>query len=111
MNIADRIKAGVGYVPQERHHEGLMLYQSVASNIMLPSVISMKRYGLPLLDMTAERNLSIQAVKAFNIKTPSIGTLGFSLSGGNQQKVVLARGWPAERRSVLDNPTRGVDAG
>ena len=112
MNIADRIKAGVGYVPQERHHEGLMLYQSVASNIMLPSVISMKRYGLPLLDMAAEKNLSNQAVKAFNIKTPSIGTLGFSLSGGNQQKVVLAR-WLARRAKVLvlDNPTRGVDAG
>jgi ribose transport system ATP-binding protein len=79
---------------------------------MLPSVISMKRYGLPLLDMAAERSLSNQAVKAFSIKTPSISTLGFSLSGGNQQKVVLAR-WLARRARilVLDNPTRGVDAG
>ena len=111
-NIAERIEAGVGYVPQERHHEGLMLYQSVARNIILPSVISMKRFGMPLLDMAAERSLSAQAVEAFAIKTPSTGTLGFSLSGGNQQKVVLAR-WLARRAKVLvlDNPTRGVDAG
>jgi ribose transport system ATP-binding protein len=112
LGIADRINAGIGYVPQERHHEGLMLYQSVARNIMLPSVISMKRFGLPLLDMAAEKDLSNQAVKAFGIRTPSIRALGFSLSGGNQQKVVLAR-WLARRAKmlVLDNPTRGVDAG
>jgi len=111
-DIGDRIKMGLGYVPQERHREGVMLYESVSRNIILPSVISMSKWGLPLLDLRAEKERSNEAVRAFGIKTPSISTGMFSLSGGNQQKVVLAR-WLARRAKilVLDNPTRGVDAG
>jgi len=110
--IGDRIKLGLGYVPQERHLEGGMLYESVSHNIILPSVISMSKCHLPLLDLNAERQLSSEAVNSFHIRTPSIGTPLISLSGGNQQKVILAR-WLAKRARVLvlDNPTRGVDAG
>jgi ribose transport system ATP-binding protein len=103
--------AGVGYVPPERHEDGIILSFPVAWNISLARLAG---NGGPahVLNGERERSEARRYVESMRIKTPGIGTLAGSLSGGNQQKVVLAR-WLARdaRVLILDNPTRGVDAG
>jgi ribose transport system ATP-binding protein len=104
------IKAGVGYVPQDRGIEGLVLYFSLGPNITLPDMSPVLRNGL--VNLKAERKLAEHWIQRMNIKTPGPDALCLNLSGGNQQKVVLAK-WLATKVKVfvLDHPTRGVDVG
>jgi ribose transport system ATP-binding protein len=103
---------GVGYVPQERHVEGIILYLSLAFNLTLCSVDRLSARFPGFLNLRKEREIVEGFIKLLAIKSPSLSTLANSLSGGNQQKVVLAK-WLARqpRILILDNPTRGVDAG
>jgi ribose transport system ATP-binding protein len=104
-------RAGVGYVPPERHEDGIILGFPVSWNISLARVAS-EDGASPILHTEREREDARRYVDSMQIKTPGISTLANSLSGGNQQKVVLAR-WLARgvRLLILDNPTRGIDAG
>jgi ribose transport system ATP-binding protein len=104
------IRAGVGYVPQDRGGEGLVLYLSIGPNITLPDMSNVMRYNL--IRPRAERDLAVSWIKRMSIKTPGPNALCLNLSGGNQQKVVLAK-WLATKVKVfvLDHPTRGVDVG
>ncbi|WP_435365744.1 sugar ABC transporter ATP-binding protein [Haloarchaeobius sp. DYHT-AS-18] len=110
-SVAEMVEAGVGYVPKDRKTEGLLLYQSVVNNTSLAAVRTMNG-RLPLLDLDSEVEMTDEAIEELNIKTPGREALVHGLSGGNQQKVVLAR-WLAQESSVLvvDNVTRGVDVG
>lgn len=103
--------AGIGYVPKDRKSDGLLLYQPVRHNVSLAVVEDLLK-GLPLLDANEERRIAERVVDDLNIKTPDIDTLANALSGGNQQKVLLAR-WLAKDSPVLvlDNVTRGIDVG
>ncbi|HEX6014405.1 MAG TPA: sugar ABC transporter ATP-binding protein [Geminicoccaceae bacterium] len=104
---ADR---GIGYIPRERRTEGLVLFLSVAANITLASLAELERGGL--IDVGAERRIARRWVDRLRIRTPGIQTLCLNLSGGNQQKVVLAKWLTARSRIlVLDHPTRGLDVG
>jgi ribose transport system ATP-binding protein len=104
---ADR---GIGYIPRERRTEGLVLFLSVAANITLASLAELERAGL--IDIGAERRVARGWVERLRIRTPGIQTLCLNLSGGNQQKVVLAKWLTARSRIlVLDHPTRGLDVG
>ena len=109
-NIRNFVHQGLGYVPAERLVEGIIPAFSLAVNLSLPSADRFSSYGIwrPGLEKIA----AIDAIRQFSIRsgTPSIPLR--NLSGGNQQKVVLAR-WLQRELSVLvlDNPTRGVDAG
>jgi ribose transport system ATP-binding protein len=107
---ARSISAGIGYVPQERGVEGLVLYLSIGPNITLPDMAAVLRGGL--LNRRAEREVALKWIKRMAIKTPGPNALCLNLSGGNQQKVVLSK-WLATRAKilVLDHPTRGVDVG
>lgn len=104
------IKAGVGYVPQDRGGEGLVLYLSIGPNITLPDMSSVMRHYL--LSQKAEQELAVTWINRMAIKTPGPNALCLNLSGGNQQKVVLSK-WLATKVKVfvLDHPTRGVDVG
>lgn len=104
------ISAGIGYVPQERGVEGLVLYLSIGPNITLPDMSNVIRGGL--LNQRAERDVALHWIKRMAIKTPGPNALCLNLSGGNQQKVVLSK-WLATRVKilVLDHPTRGIDVG
>jgi ribose transport system ATP-binding protein len=104
------IKSGIGYVPQDRGVEGLVLYLSIGPNITLPDLSSVIKWGL--LSHKAERELAETWIDRMAIKTPSAEALCLNLSGGNQQKVVLSK-WLASKVQifVLDHPTRGVDVG
>lgn len=104
------IAAGLVLVPEDRRHLGLVLAASVQRNISLPSLARLQRCGLILFGR--ERALAQQMVERLRIRTPSLRQTVALLSGGNQQKVVLAK-WLARQARVLilDEPTRGVDVG
>jgi ribose transport system ATP-binding protein len=104
------IKSGIGYVPQDRGVEGLVLYLSIGPNITLPDLSSVVKRGL--LSHKGERKLAETWIDRMAIKAPSAEALCLNLSGGNQQKVVLSK-WLASKVKVfvLDHPTRGVDVG
>jgi ribose transport system ATP-binding protein len=104
------IAAGIFLVPEDRKKSGLLLDLSIAENIGLPTLHAKSRYGLvQTARMTAEAG---QQMRRLHIRAPSSGHVAAALSGGNQQKVVLAK-WLAMRPRLLicDEPTRGIDVG
>ncbi|MGH7564000.1 MAG: ATP-binding cassette domain-containing protein, partial [Gemmatimonadota bacterium] len=104
------IGAGIGLVTEDRKREGLVLDLSVKQNIALPMLRALSRYGV--VDARRERELASRYVRDLRIKTPSLEQVTLNLSGGNQQKVVLAK-WLACQVDILilDEPTRGIDVG
>jgi rhamnose transport system ATP-binding protein len=107
---ADAIRLGIGYVPEDRRQHGVVLEMPIAANACLANLPAVSRRGM--LDGGLERELASGYVKRLQIKTSSLYAEAGSLSGGNQQKVALAR-WLAIKPSVLilDEPTQGVDVG
>jgi ABC-type sugar transport system ATPase subunit len=107
---ADAVAAGIGFAPEERKAEALIMERSVRDNMAL-AVLSKLARGI-FVRAKAERDLASDYISRLRIRTPSGDQLVKNLSGGNQQKVVLAR-WLATnpRLLVLDEPTRGVDVG
>jgi L-arabinose transport system ATP-binding protein len=106
----DAVRAGIGFAPEERKAEALILDRSVRDNISLAVLDRLSRWRL--VRRGEERALVDTQVRSMNVRTPSIEQDVRKLSGGNQQKVVLAR-WLARRPKllILDEPTRGVDVG
>lgn len=107
---ADAMKLGIGFITEDRKDEGLILDFSVRENMVLPSIGSFASKGL--IDAKAERDFVEALIKRLQIKTHSADTAAGNLSGGNQQKVVIAK-WVGigPRLLILDEPTRGVDVG
>ncbi|SDL13783.1 ribose transport system ATP-binding protein [Tessaracoccus oleiagri] len=110
---ADAVAMGLGMVPEERRSQGVFLDKSIDFNINLASLNSLRvsRF-VPWLKLGVGRRRAERLIKEVGIKTRGAGQPVGSLSGGNQQKVALAR-WLAEDRKVLilDEPSRGVDVG
>jgi L-arabinose transport system ATP-binding protein len=106
----DAVRAGLGYAPEERKAQALLLHRGVRDNISLAMLDRLRR--LRFIRRGEERRLALQYVESLRVRTPSIEQEVRKLSGGNQQKVVLAR-WLARKPKVLilDEPTRGVDVG
>jgi L-arabinose transport system ATP-binding protein len=106
----DAIHQGIGFAPEDRKREALVLDRSVKDNISL--VILRKISRLRFVRRRQEQRIVDDLVARLRVKTPSIEQAVRKLSGGNQQKVVLAR-WLARDPDVLilDEPTRGVDVG
>jgi ABC-type sugar transport system ATPase subunit len=107
---ADAIEAGIGLAPEERKADALIMVRTVRDNIALAVLDGLSRFGM--VNRRAECRLAEKYISQLRIRTPSMGSLVQNLSGGNQQKVVLAR-WLARETDilVLDEPTRGVDVG
>jgi L-arabinose transport system ATP-binding protein len=109
---ADAIRAGIMLCPEDRKKEGIVPIRSVMENLNL----SARRHHASLgffINEKWERENAQQRVKALAVKTPSLSQLIVNLSGGNQQKVILAR-WLSEREIkviLFDEPTRGIDVG
>jgi ribose transport system ATP-binding protein len=104
------IEHGIYLVPEDRKSSGLLLDVSIAENISLPDLASYLRFWL--VNTARETENALRQRERLNIRTPDVATSVGSLSGGNQQKVVLAK-WLSMRPKVLifDEPTRGVDVG
>jgi ribose transport system ATP-binding protein len=105
---ANAINLGIGFVTEDRKLEGLVLQMSVAASISLASLEQTECFGL--LSGRLENRLAQEYVERLSIKTPSVKQIVENLSGGNQQKVVIAK-WLATNPQVLllDEPTRGID--
>jgi rhamnose transport system ATP-binding protein len=105
---AQAVALGIAYVPEDRRRHGVILAMSTAANTTLATLRAISRLGL--IDLGQERATAGRLVRQLGIKTPSLETPAGHLSGGNQQKVALAR-WLAARPAllILDEPTQGVD--
>jgi len=106
----DAVRSGLAYLPEDRLHHGVVPEMAIDANVTLASLRACSAWGL--VDRPAERASAARHVDRLGIKTPSVSTPVESLSGGNQQKVALAR-WLETRPDVLilDEPTQGVDVG
>ena len=105
------IKNGICLAPEDRKRQGLLLDKSIRENIALPSLRLLSRMGLVLNHMAITRRAR-EFVQTLRIATPSVETMAKNLSGGNQQKVVLARWLGIDMQVfIFDEPTRGVDVG
>lgn len=104
------IRAGVGYAPEERKKDALFMLRSIRDNATLVILKNLTR--LRFVNFAKERSTASEYLDRLHVRTPSYDRLVATLSGGNQQKVVLAR-WLAARPKVLvlDEPTRGIDVG
>ncbi|HEY7207752.1 MAG TPA: sugar ABC transporter ATP-binding protein [Gaiellaceae bacterium] len=107
---ASAMAAGVGLVPEDRRQQGLVMDLSIARNIALASLRGLQRLGF--ISASAERGLAADWAVRLQLKYGKLTDPALSLSGGNQQKVVLAK-WLARKPSLLivDEPTRGIDIG
>jgi ribose transport system ATP-binding protein len=107
---SDAIRNGIVYLSEDRKNEGLILKHDVLTNATLPTLDKLVRLGL--INLTSEKECGRSLVSRFKIKTHSLNTLIRNLSGGNQQKVVIAK-WVNTGADVyiFDEPTRGIDVG
>lgn len=107
-NPTDSIKAGIALITEDRKHQGLVLDLSIKENFALPNLKRLSKYGF--IDREQENREIDQYIKTLKIKTSSREKQVKFLSGGNQQKVVLAKWLAIEPKVIiLDEPTRGVD--
>lgn len=109
-NVSQAINKGIAYVPEDRKTLGLNLLDSIRHTIVSANLKDVIRNGL--LDRGEEASVAEKYREDLRIKAPSIDTGVVTLSGGNQQKVVLAK-WmfPDPKVLILDEPTRGIDVG
>ena len=111
-NVRQVLEAGVGYIPEDRKKDGLVGQFTIAENLMLDG-----SFGKPFakgvqIDFAKRDEIAAKLIKEFDIRTPSADTMAKQLSGGNQQKVVVAREMSRDLRVLIaSQPTRGVDVG
>jgi rhamnose transport system ATP-binding protein len=106
----DAVRAGLAYVPEDRRRHGVVLAMPIASNVTLASLRRVSTRGF--LRFRAELKAALEYIERFRIKAPSAETATKNLSGGNQQKVALARWLMTEPKVlILDEPTQGIDVG
>jgi len=104
------VKNRIGFVTEDRHGEGLVLRAFIRWNITMPFIRLLSRFSF--INHSEEKSKALKYIDALKIKTPSDTTLAENLSGGNQQKIVIAK-WLAAESEILifDEPTRGIDVG
>ena len=107
----DAIKEGIAYLTEDRKKDGLLLNLSVEDNIMVSNPNSYSN-NMKICNFNKSKELCEKFIKSMNIKTPNLKQEIKNLSGGNQQKAIIAR-WLCEEKKILmiDEPTRGIDVG
>ena len=112
LSVRARLESGIGYVPEDRKKDGLVGEFDIAENLMLNG-----SYGKPFakgvqIDFASRDRIAAELIKEFDVRTPSASTHAEKLSGGNQQKVVVARELSRDvKLLIVSQPTRGVDVG
>ncbi len=106
----DAISLGIGYLPEDRKTQGLFLNMAITHNTVISSIYQFLKMGILLKNKIVEKTK--EYIELLKIKTPSVYQIVNNLSGGNQQKVIIAK-WLLTRPEVfiLDEPTRGIDVG
>jgi len=108
-SVTDAAQHGIGYLTEDRKERGLLLEKSLRVNLTLPDL---PRFGAPLLSRAKEEAALTQAIADFDIRAPERGMEVGNLSGGNQQKLLLAKTMlPDPEVVIIDEPTRGIDIG
>jgi ABC-type sugar transport system ATPase subunit len=109
-SLFETIKMKMGFVPEDRREEGLILSRSVKDNINITKLSSINRHGF--IKQKDEEKIANEYCKSLKIRTPDNKQIVQNLSGGNQQKIVIAK-WLAinPKILILDDPTRGIDVG
>lgn len=108
--VRESIRAGVGYVPEDRHEQGLFYQLGLGENVVKPVMGSLARLGMR--SSARERAVVGERVRRFQVHSPGETSRPGDLSGGNQQKLLIARWMSRETRVLLlDEPTRGIDVG
>lgn len=106
----EAMELGIGYLPEDRQLQGLVLEWGIGSNITLPTIEQFSNKGW--LNESKEADIAKELCEKVNVKAQSIFDLASSLSGGNQQKVVVAKLLAADLKLIImDEPTKGVDVG
>jgi len=102
------ISLGVGLIPEDRKNQGLLLEKDIKQNTTLASLYNNCKLGF--INFPWEKNIAVEYIKKLKTKTPSENTMARNLSGGNQQKVVIAKWFAANVKIlIMDEPTRGID--
>ena len=105
-------RAGLAHVPEDRQRDGLVASFPIADNLVLDQIVKRPFSRGGRVDRSAVRRHAADLVDEFDVRTPSIDVAASALSGGNQQKVIIAREFfHADRLLVLSQPTRGLDVG
>lgn len=112
LSVRHHLEAGIAYIPEDRNKDGLVSEFSIAENFMLNGSYS-KPYAKGVnIDFAARDELSVKLIEEFDVRTQSAATPAGKLSGGNQQKVVVARELSRDAKLLIaSQPTRGVDVG
>lgn len=106
----EAVNAGIGYISEDRGGEGLQVNQAIDFNISLAALKHIRR-GV-FLDLKKEKAVNQKLIEKLQVKCESMKQKVTNLSGGNQQKVVIAKWFASKARIiVLDEPTRGIDIG
>ncbi|MBO6128768.1 MAG: sugar ABC transporter ATP-binding protein [Pseudobutyrivibrio sp.] len=106
----DAINCGIALIPEDRKKHGALLQMSIRENISFITLKEISKFGI--VDLKKDKELSEKYITQLSIKTPSMEQLTKNLSGGNQQKVVLAKALASKSNIVIfDEPTRGIDVG
>lgn len=109
-NVAASIRAGMAFVPEDRKGAGLVLGRSILENTSLPHLKKFSNFGW--INSSSRSTAVAKVSKSVNLKSRGANQLAGTLSGGNQQKVVLARWFTQDvKLLILDEPTRGIDVG
>ena len=104
------LDSGVAYVPEDRHRDGILPSESIVENLVLGAQRGRRFRSGPFVDWRRARQHAETSIRAFSIKTPSASTPAAQLSGGNIQRIILARAFSHEPGFlILHNPTRGLD--
>ncbi|MFG1926644.1 ABC transporter ATP-binding protein [Cryptosporangium sp. NPDC048952] len=107
-----RREAGIGYIPEDRHRHGLLLDAPLWENRILGHQTQKPNARGPFVDRKGARDDTERIVREYDVRTPSVDVTASSLSGGNQQKLIIGREMSHEPKALIAaHPTRGVDVG
>jgi simple sugar transport system ATP-binding protein len=111
-SVREVLESGVGFIPEDRQSDGLVSEFTIAENLMLNSSYKSRFTKGLNINFGARKRIAKELVEQFDVRTPSAETVANKLSGGNQQKVVVARELSREVSLLIaSQPTRGVDVG
>ena len=112
LSTRHRREIGLGYIPEDRHHDGLVLEAPLWENVMLGHQTRKPFVNGPWIDKRAAIERTEQIIEAFDVRTPGAEVAAVALSGGNQQKLLIGREMLTDPKVlVAAHPTRGIDVG